>query len=157
MQEWEQAIQQPLVTVYQENSSILNISSRSLTQLEEEVLTLGLKFAPTPRKVPDPLEFFEKYHNQCQWQYNKLIARPSNNPLPTIIEEHLTQIKTRLEDITNLKDPEKQKRYYHNLSRDHQQALSNLRKDKSLTIKPADKGTCIVVQDTKKYLEEGLS
>ena len=34
--------------------------------------------------------------------------------------------------------------------------LSNLRRDKSITVKPTDKGTCIVVQDTKDYLEEGL-
>ncbi len=39
---------------------------------------------------------------------------------------------------------------------EHQKALTNLRKDRSITIKPADKGTCIVIQDTKQYLLEGL-
>ncbi len=48
------------------------------------------------------------------------------------------------------------KAYYQNLSREHQKALTGLRKDRSLTIKPADKGTCIVIQDTKDYLKDGL-
>ncbi len=117
---------------------------------------IGLKFAPTPRKIPDPLEFFERYYQQCRRQYNTLINISASNPLPNIIDEHLTQIKSRLEDITKLKSPEEKSRYWHNLSKDHQEALSKLRKDKTITIKPADKGTCIVIQDTKTYLEEGL-
>ncbi len=117
---------------------------------------IGLKFAPTPRKIPDPLEFFERYYQQCRRHYNTLINISASNPLPNIIDEHLTQIKSRLEDITKLKSPEEKSRYWHNLFKDHQEALSKLRKDKTITIKPADKGTCIVIQDTKTYLEEGL-
>ncbi len=153
---WELAVQQPPGKAHKALDPILNLSSRHLTTLEREVLTLGLKFAPMPKKIPDPLEFYERYHEQCQWQYNKLIARPSNHPLPELIEEHLGQIKSRLEEIKELRDPSKIKQYYHNLSQDHQKALIALRKDRSLTIKPADKGTCIVIQDTTEYLREGL-
>ncbi len=120
------------------------------------MLTLGLKFAPTPRKVPDPLEFYEKYHDQCQRHYNKLIANPSDQPLPNIIEERLSMIRTRLEELQEIGDPASQRTYYQNLSTEHQKALTGLRKDRSITIKPADKGTCIVIQDTKNYLLEGL-
>ncbi len=153
---WELAVQQPLSALPETREPILNLSSRQLSTLEREVLTLGLKFAPTPRKVPDPLEFYEKYHDQCQWHYNKLITRPSTHPLPDIIEERMSQIRSRLEELKEIGDPEQQKAYYQNLSREHQKALTGLRKDRSLTIKPADKGTCIVIQDTKDYLKDGL-
>ncbi len=62
---WNLAIQQPLVSPHTETNSVLNLSSRKLSKLEEEVLQLGLKFAPTPRKMPDPLEFFERYYHSA--------------------------------------------------------------------------------------------
>ena len=39
----------------------------------------------------------------------------------------------------------------------HKRTLFALRGNKSRTIKQADKGSCIVVQDTKDYLEQGLA
>ena len=112
---------------------ILNISSRNFTNLKEEVLMLCLKFAPTPRKVPDPLEFFEDYHEQCQREYNKLIVLPLTHQLPGIVEEHLSQTRHRLEELHNLPDKEQRLSFYHNLSQEHRAALTSLRKDRSLT------------------------
>ncbi len=62
---------------------VLNLSSRQLTEEEQEVLLLGLKFAPTPKKIPDPLEFYEKYHKQCEREYNKLTHRKLDAPSPS--------------------------------------------------------------------------
>ncbi len=102
------------------------------------------------------MEFFDKYHSQCQRHYNRLISSPVSSPLPSIIEERLGLIRSRLEELSEIPDPADKRTYYQNLSFEHQKALTNLRKDRSITIKPADKGTCIVIQDTKQYLLEGL-
>ncbi len=137
---------------------VLNLSSRLLTLEEQEVLLFGLKFAPTPSKIPDPLEYYESYHTQCERAYNKLINRKSSEPLPRLIEEHLSVIKDKLTTLAELKrnDQETIHQHWQNLSKRHQTALRKLSLDKSLTIKPADKGSCIVVTDTQRYLKEGL-
>ncbi len=82
---------------------ILNLSSRLLTLEEHEVLLLGLRFAPTPRKIPDPLEYYESYHSQCERAYNKLINRKTSEPLPRQIEKHLSVIKDKLTTLAELK------------------------------------------------------
>ncbi len=138
---------------------ILVLSSRQLTLEEHEVLLLGLKFAPTPRRVPDSLEYFDRYHEQCRRTYNKLTHVRADRPLPKLIEEHLVVIKDKLSHLAVIgkKDNKAQTHeQWNNLSTKHQQAIRRLRLDKSLTIKPADKGSCIVVMDTKDYLSEGL-
>ncbi len=81
---------------------VLDLSSRQLSVQEQEVLLLGLKFAPTPERAPDPLEFFDKYHDQCQRVYNKLIRVKSDMPLPRLIEEHLAAIKNKLAYTSDL-------------------------------------------------------
>ena len=63
--------------------TILNLSKKELTKAEKEVLSLGLEFAPTPRKTPDPIEYFDHYYEQCQKSYNKLINKPSTSHSPT--------------------------------------------------------------------------
>ncbi len=130
---------------------ILNLSSRILITEEQEVLLLGLRFAPTPRKIPDPLEYYENYHKQCERVYNSLTNQRSDTPLPRLVEKHLTVIKTKMSALAELKKTPQQTchKHWQNLSSRHQKALSSLRHDKSITIKPADKGSCIVVMDTK--------
>ncbi len=133
---------------------VLDLSSRQLSVQEQEVLLLGLKFSPTPEKAPDPLEFFDKYHDQCQRVYNKLIRVKSDMPLPRLIEEHLAAIMNKLaytSDLAKQNNQVKVHAHWQNLSAKHQQALHKLRLDKSLTIKQADKGSCIVVMDTGFY------
>ncbi len=70
---------------------------------EQEVLLLGFKFAPIPWKVPDPLDYYEKYHRQCTAQYNALINKPSATPLPSLIEEHISAIAGRLGELAMIK------------------------------------------------------
>ena len=134
---------------------ILNLSKQPLTDTEREVLSLGLRFAPTARKTPDPLEHFERYHDQCLKVYNKLIGTTGASKLPEIVEEHLTAIKQKLEKTTEAqRDTAKSK--WLNMSSLHKRTLFALRGDKSRTIKQADKGTCIVVQDNTDYIDQGL-
>ena len=41
------------------------------------------------------------------------------------------------------------------LTKEEWQALKNLKEDRSIIIKPADKGSCVVVWDREDYLAEG--
>ena len=43
-----------------------------------------------------------------------------------------------------------------NLTKGEENALTNLSKDIHITIKPADKGGAIVIQNTRDYVKEGL-
>ena len=43
----------------------------------------------------------------------------------------------------------------YNLTREEWEALKNLKEDRSIIIKPADKGSCVVVWDREDYLAEG--
>ena len=43
----------------------------------------------------------------------------------------------------------------YNLTKEEWQALKNLKEDRSIIIKPADKGSCVVVWDREDYLAEG--
>ena len=119
------------------------------------MLRLGLKFAPTPRKTPDPLEFYEKYHQQCLKVFNKLVHTPGASKMLSLIEEHLVAIRERLQATSA--GPEEDQARWLNMSSEHKRALFTLRGDKSRTIKPADKGSCIVIQDTEDYLQQGLA
>ncbi len=125
--------------------TILNLSKKDLTKEEKEVVSLGLKFAP---------EYFDRYYEQCQKSYNKLINKPSTSPLPNLIDEHLVVIKENLQ-ATVPPGSKQTKPQWLNLSTIHKRTLFALRGDKSRTIKPADKGSCIVVQDTTDYIKEG--
>ena len=49
--------------------------------------------------------------------------------------------------------PGKPKSY--NMSKKEWQAMRNLDEDRSIIIKPADKGSCVAVWDRKDYLAEG--
>ena len=42
-----------------------------------------------------------------------------------------------------------------NLTREEWEAFKNLKEDRSIIIKPADKGSCVVVWDREDYLAEG--
>ena len=67
----------------------------------------------------------------------------------THIEKYLYRIKqgiNRLETIT----------FYPNLSKLEMQALKSLSEDHTLVVKQADKGSGIVVEDTNRYIEDGL-
>ena len=60
----------PMRPLHKKIPEILNMSSKQLMETEKQVLTLGLRFAPTPRKTPEPLEYYDKYHDQCLKVYN---------------------------------------------------------------------------------------
>lgn len=64
------------------------------------------------------------------------------------VEKYLTDLPQKL---TNLQAVER----HPNLSRSEWRALDGLKKDRSIVIKKADKGSCIVIEDRDSYITEG--
>ena len=75
--------------------------------------------------------------------------------MPSLIEEHLVAIRERLQATSA--GPEEDQARWLNMSSEHKRTLFTLRGDKSRTIKPAEKGSCIMIQDTEDYLQPGLA
>ena len=136
---------------------VLNLSKKQLSEEEKQVLQLGLRFAPTPRKMPDPLEFFEQFQDSCLRAYNKAAGTREAPALPAVVAERVSSMRDRLEKTAEQPAREEDKGRWLNMSSLHKRTLFALREDRTRTIKQADKGSCIVVQDTEDYIKEGLA
>ena len=128
---------------------VLNLSSHVLTYHQTQALELGLKFAPTPKDIPDPTEFFERFEQKCTWVYTKFTGAP-NTHLPAPMQARLDMMKGKLENI-------QPRSFASNASQEVRQAIEELRRNRDITIREADKGSCIVLLDTSQYIEEGYN
>ena len=73
----------------------------------------------------------------------------TTSKLPSCIKERITEMRTRLSNI----EPQP---FTSNEGKDLRSAMDQLRRDKSLIIRQADKGSCVVVLDASQCIEEGL-
>ena len=154
----------------QEKSSyILNLSSKTLSQPQLSLLSKGLGFVPTIDRALDFTEGIQcltrtlriRYRFQEQdrleqetEKYKPPPFKPKSTWAPPqadpATELYLSSLPLKLSSLE--KGPCLQ-----NLSRAEWRALSSLRKDSSLVIKKADKGSCLVVEDTREYIADGLT
>ena len=139
--------------------------SKELSAKVISVLEKGLGFVPTPSHINeadlqrDLWEFSRKM--RCKWHFRNEV--PQNN-------EEISQFKVKsrwnppkghpaLEAFLNETEkdvfsliPEREKDY--NLPKDEYLAMHSLENDRNVIIKPADKGSSIVVWDGLDYLAE---
>lgn len=146
---------------------IINLSSYDLSSAENGLLNKGLGYCPTPRSI-DSLQlnqdlqafnrrmrlkefFFDKESSKDPPEYYPFTPPSSWNPPKRnpILELFLEKVNT---DIKNIKF----NRHVDNLTHDERLALRSLRSNPHITIKPADKGSAIVVQNRSDYVDEGL-
>ena len=117
---------------------VKNVSSRSLTKQEINLLRKGGGFAVTPRELPH-VDFITATECAC-----KNLAKGEAISLRAEIVEELGKVKVPTSNLT----PEEWR------------AMKKLREDDDILVLPADKGKCLVVMDTKEYIrkmEEKLS
>ena len=183
------------------DSGVVNLSSYNLSDTEEEVLSLGLNYCPTPKPVGigdldlDLEHFFRSVKLALQLD-DSTITNPSgvtsankdemihtgSDPLPSASCINFTKTSevepyshpdlknpstyqpispSHLDHVCNLIsneiiDPEYEPPNIRaNMSKAHYRALSSLKNNKDIIIKPADKGRNLVIQDRSKYIEEG--
>ena len=158
-----------------EDPKIFNLSSRDLSVNEVKLLMKGLKFTPTPKpneiEVKSDIksftrklrlaEFFEPDENEesdsdeesdSVGETQPLVRNKSDFVPPRGRDKHLDKFCDFVEDINiNVKQARS------NLTKGESKALYDLRNDKNIVIKEADKGGAIVIMDKEFYKEKLLS
>ena len=144
---------------------MFNLSKKVLTDIEIKVLEKGLDYAPIQNKINEP-ELRRDFEEFCRrmrlkWHFH-------NEPTPNFkeapvfapkstwktpkghpsLEVFLSQIEKELFEL------EKTSLGYSNFSKEEWQAMRALANDRSIVIKKADKGSCVVVWDRDNYIAE---
>ena len=145
---------------------VTNLSSRKLSDAEISLLTKGFTFIPTRNqidmvKVQSDLSEWERRMRLREYFYDKEDNREEEEdpwrkkkgtftPTPgrdKWLDAYIDAVKS---DVIN----GIQKKVESNLAKEERKALVNLLNDASIVIRPADKGSGIVVIDTDEYVEK---
>ena len=165
----------------EKNNLAVNLSYKTLSNNELSVLEKGLKFCPTQKRVNegDVRKELDTFHNKLRTiQFFEKAPQTTIPPRETInigglpfsnttclrkIKEKSNwrapsgspalEIFISLNEINTSKIPA-QKIKNQNITENERQAIKTLSRDRSLTIKPADKGGAIVIQNTVDYVNE---
>ena len=148
----------------------MNLSGEELSKEEETLLSKGLSFCPTPTHLDedqllDDLDsFFRRLRlreffldpEEDEENVDMNTFRPPSKWMPpkgrdVVLE---TYVKGVRRDILRQLQRLKSKRVRNNLSPLERQALRTLRRRQDIVIKPADKGSAVVVLKKSDYLKE---
>ena len=144
---------------------VFNLSQKTLSPLEIKVLEKGLGFSPTPSSINevdlrrDISDFTRKM--RCKWFFrnerqenvsetSEFKSKSTWNPPKGAPAIELFLIQTEKDILSIL--PGKATNY--NLSKEEYLTMRSLQNDRSVVIKPADKGSAVVVWDRNDYLKE---
>ena len=148
------------------NDKVINLSNKALSDSEISVLSKGLKFVVTPKELDQSqikidLENFGrrlrlKWHFRESEEFSEYPAfRPKSKFNPRnkdiAIEVYLSKLE---EEIMNISANGSN---FSNISREERAALNELKSDRSIVIKEADKGSGVVVWDREDYVKEANS
>ena len=169
----------------QTHESVVNLSSRQLSDMDIKILQRGMKFCPTPGE-PDMSELhddLDKLHLRLKrhLHFNKLSPPDNDNSstqdltltIPPNPNEPFKHQKFKLpspwipppvinlenfifKNHRDLSETKLPKLRNQNITKEERHALNSLAKDTNIVIKPADKGGAVVVWDREKYIKEGL-
>ena len=146
--------------------TVFNLSQKVLTETEIKVLERGLGFVPTPNLINEAVlrRDFEDFSRnmRCRWYFrnepsydfsNVPAFRPKSQWKPPTGHPCVELFLSRLEKELFSFLPGKPQSY--NLMKEEWKAMRNLAEGRSIIIKPADKGSCVVIWDQEDYLTEG--
>lgn len=137
-----------------------------LTEHQIKVLNRGLTFVPTIKKERDfknkLLLDIQNYHRKIKlafyyknsdFEQRIPFVGPSNwsppwDKLPPIVHKLMEKDNKEIKKILR---PQREK---YNLTKDEVKALRELINNKNIVIKPADKGSAVVILEREKYIEE---
>ena len=145
------------------SKNVVNLSKRNLNDVEISLLSKGLNFVPTfnnidKAKLKMELEAFGRML-RLKWHFrneSKDIHRDMFKPKSKFnprnkdgaIELYLSSLGEKLMKVEVPKDK------FNNLANSERKALYDLKNDKSIVIKSADKGSAVVVWDREDYIKE---
>ena len=143
--------------------NVVNLSRRNLTGSEISLLSKGLNFVPTSNiidqaKLKMELEALArilrlKWHfrnKENVFDLDQFKPKSTFNPRnkDAAIEVYMSSLEEKLMKIEIPKDK------YNNLTSKERQFLNDLKTDKNIVIKGADKGSAVVVWDRQDYIKE---
>ena len=147
---------------------VVNMSSRKLTTDESSVLSRGLNFVPAKRQTIAHLTAELKQWERLMRLREYWSARPDEpNATGTASADPDSKFKTStwtppkgrdpcldmyLEEVTSSSIRDVSRRGRHNLTPGEEAALTALVKDDSIIIRPADKGSAIVILNREDYM-----
>ena len=147
------------------HTHIVNLSSHSLSKSESSILSKGLNFVPTPSSPSDTSLFKESMKSYARSLRLIFFFRNSTNtlgykhpykpPSSWIPPKASLEIEEYIKN-TNSNPPICKLKIPLNISHQERKAIRDLKTNKKLIIKKADKGSSIVLQDKTTYLKEGL-
>ena len=144
--------------------TVFNLSNKVLTQTEISVLDKGLGFVPNMINEADLRRDFNEFGRKmrCKWYFRDEPSaefseiptfRPKSTWKPPAGDPCVELLLSKMEHELFSFLPGKPQSY--NLTKEKWQALKYLKEGRSIIIKPADKGSCVVVWDREDYLAEG--
>ena len=147
------------------SDTVFNLSKKVLSDAEIKVLEKRLDYAPIQNKINEPElrrdfeNFFRQmrlkwfFHNEPTPSFNETPAfktKSSWNPSKghPCLEVYLSQVEKELFElaVSHLG--------YSNFTKEEWTAIRSLADDRSIIIKKADKGSCVVVWDRNDYIAE---
>ncbi|CAH2296446.1 Hypothetical predicted protein, partial [Pelobates cultripes] len=150
---------------------IFNLTEQTLSAEQTEILSKGLKFAPTTdfnkfdffidvnhfiRRLSLKKFFFRKEQSAITLQ-NKNYVHIDLREKSTFFPKHMISDQMKAFEIIVMKEVDtitKTTMYQQNLSRREQKTLKGMEKDNNTIIKPADKGGGIVIFEKDQYIKE---
>ena len=152
---------------------VVNLSKRTLTDAETSLLRKGLTFCPTTLNInrlqltADLHEFYRRLRLREYFSRRPDISQSTEDSAlknTNLARKSLWQppkserspeveifIKVLHESVSKALGSYPRARQTHNLTHEEQQALKNLGKYDDIVIRPADKGSAVVVQDATSY------
>ena len=143
---------------------MINLSKVKLGQQETELLDKGLNFIPTPKRITKipileaatkfgrRLKLAYHFRNSSNYTRQKFLPQsnwtPNDKDMPLEVLETIEKINA---DLSKLKIPN----HHSNLTDREIEAIENIKENKDIIIKPADKGSATVIMDKEKYINEG--
>jgi len=163
---------------------VVNLSSKDLTTQEESLLSKGLNFCPKPPNfdrgslINDTKGFSRRLRLKCHFakaddKFDNTCT-PSSNESTTSHSGNEENIKPKFKNKSDWKPPKQldaletfisnvesdiasfqpSKRTHENLTKGEKQAIRSLKNCDDIIIKPADKGSGVVVMDKDHYVSE---
>ncbi|XP_013855711.1 uncharacterized protein LOC106511508, partial [Austrofundulus limnaeus] len=148
--------------------NVVNLSqSFTLTSAQFTLLNRGLTFVPT--KGSNKNIFFQSQYDLQQYHRKIKLAvyhkENDNADIPRFTPKSdwapaLSQLPPQVTTLINndlkyMREKFKIHNNKSNLSRDENKALEELMKNRNIIIKPADKGSAVIIMDKEQYLYEG--
>ena len=153
------------LTCYFCSEMVFYLSNRALSDGEIKVLEKGLDYPPIQNKINEP-ELRKDFNESCRrmrlkWYFRNDVT-PNFSEVPAFrpksswnppkghpnLEVFLSEVEKGLFTVVD------SKLGYSNLSKEEWKAMRTLADDRTIVIKKADKGSCVVVWDRNDYIKE---